>query len=75
MLKTHLSRLSAAALFAAGTLAAMPAMAGKTIDAIKARGQMICGVNPACPASPPPTARACGRAWTWTSARPSPPPS
>jgi general L-amino acid transport system substrate-binding protein len=30
---------------AVGTLAAMPAHAGKTLDAIKARGQVICGVN------------------------------
>jgi general L-amino acid transport system substrate-binding protein len=28
-----------------GTLAAFPAHAGKTLDAIKARGQVICGVN------------------------------
>src|SRR5438132_8937107 len=26
-------------------VAAFPAMAGKTIDAIKARGQLVCGVN------------------------------
>ena len=26
-------------------LSAMPAHAGKTIDAIKARGQLVCGVN------------------------------
>mgnify|MGYP000078324039 CR=1 FL=1 len=30
---------------ALGTLAASPAFAGKTLDAIKARGQVICGVN------------------------------
>ena len=30
---------------AISTLAAMPAHAGKTLDAIKARGQVICGVN------------------------------
>jgi general L-amino acid transport system substrate-binding protein len=28
-----------------GALAAMPAHAGKTLDAIKARGQVVCGVN------------------------------
>ena len=44
MLK-NLSRLSAAALLAAGVLGATPAMAGKTLDAIKARGQLICGVS------------------------------
>jgi len=34
-----------AALCAAGTLASAPALAGKTLDAIKARGQIVCGVN------------------------------
>ena len=29
----------------AAMLAAAPAFAGKTVDAIKARGQVICGVN------------------------------
>jgi len=32
-------------LLAAGVLAAGPAQAGKTLDAIKSRGQLICGVN------------------------------
>jgi len=32
-------------LSAASALAAVPAHAGKTIDAIKARGQLVCGVN------------------------------
>jgi len=36
---------AAAAMFAA----AMPAHAGKTLDAIKARGQLVCGVNPSLP--------------------------
>jgi general L-amino acid transport system substrate-binding protein len=36
--------LAAVALCAAATLAA-PAHAGKTLDAIKARGQVVCGVN------------------------------
>jgi general L-amino acid transport system substrate-binding protein len=30
-------------------LAAAPAHAGKTLDAIKARGQLVCGVNPSLP--------------------------
>jgi general L-amino acid transport system substrate-binding protein len=30
---------------AIGTLAALPAQAGKTLDAIKQRGQVVCGVN------------------------------
>ena len=34
---------SAAAIF--GALVATPAQAGKTVDAIKARGQVVCGVN------------------------------
>ena len=41
----QLSRLSLGALVAAGAMTAMPAHAGKTLDAIKARGQLICGVN------------------------------
>ena len=49
MLKNPLSRVAAGALLAAGALAALPAMAGKTIDAIKARGQLVCGVNPSLP--------------------------
>jgi general L-amino acid transport system substrate-binding protein len=39
----------AAAAAALVTLTATPAHAGKTIDAIKARGQVICGVNPSLP--------------------------
>ena len=37
-------RISAAVL-AAGLAAALPAQAGKTLDAIKQRGQLVCGVN------------------------------
>ena len=43
MLSKPVKTLLAAALLAAATL---PAHAGKTIDTIKQRGQMICGVNP-----------------------------
>ena len=49
MLKNTLTRVAAGALLAAGALTAMPASAGKTIDAIKARGQLNCGVNPSLP--------------------------
>ncbi len=49
MSKNTFSTLAAAALLAAGALTALPATAGKTIDAIKARGQLICGVNPSLP--------------------------
>ena len=49
MLKNTLTRVAAGALLAAGALTAMPAFAGKTIDAIKARGQLNCGVNPSLP--------------------------
>ena len=49
MPKITFSRMAAAALLAAGTLTALPALAGKTIDAIKARGQLVCGVNPSLP--------------------------
>jgi general L-amino acid transport system substrate-binding protein len=38
-------RILAGGLVAAATLAASPAHAGKTLDAIKARGSVICGVN------------------------------
>jgi general L-amino acid transport system substrate-binding protein len=38
-------RILAGGLVAAATLAASPAHAGKTLDAIKARGSVVCGVN------------------------------
>ena len=38
-------KLSYLSLVAAATLLALPAHAGKTLDAIKARGQVVCGVN------------------------------
>ena len=38
-------QLAAAAVATVGALLAAPAHAGKTLDAIKARGQVICGVN------------------------------
>src|SRR5213595_1118735 len=33
------------AILAAGVAAALPAEAGKTLDAVKQRGQLVCGVN------------------------------
>ena len=48
-MKPTVTRLASGALLAAGLLAAAPAMAGKTLDAIKQRGQLICGVNPSLP--------------------------
>ena len=48
-MKPLLSRLALVPLLVAGALAAGPAFAGKAIDAIKARGQLICGVNPSLP--------------------------
>ena len=46
-----LSKLTtmAAIVTAMGTLMAVPAHAGKTLDGIKARGQVICGVNTGLP--------------------------
>lgn len=44
MLNSNLKTL-AVVVTALGTLAAMPAHAGKTLDGIKARGQVVCGVN------------------------------
>ena len=43
----RISNLKTLATLAAalGTLAALPAHAGKTLDGIKARGQVVCGVN------------------------------
>ena len=48
MLKS-LPRLALGALVAASAMATAPAHAGKTLDAIKARGQLVCGVNPSLP--------------------------
>ena len=45
MLKHKLSRLALGTLLAAGALTSLPAFAGKTVDAIKARGQLVCGVS------------------------------
>ena len=44
-MKQKISQFAVGALLAAGLLAAIPAHAGKTLDGIKARGQLICGVN------------------------------
>jgi len=38
-------KLLAGGLIAAAALASSPAFAGKTLDAVKARGQVVCGVN------------------------------
>ncbi len=38
-------KIVAALVATMGTLAASPAFAGKTVDAVKARGQVVCGVN------------------------------
>ena len=38
-------KLAAIAVATLGAVLAAPAYAGKTLDAIKARGQVICGVN------------------------------
>jgi len=43
------TRVALGAIAAAGVLAAAPAQAGKTLDAIKQRGQLVCGVNPSLP--------------------------
>ncbi|CAN7789626.1 amino acid ABC transporter substrate-binding protein [Caballeronia sp. LjRoot34] len=44
-----LSRIAGSALLALGILASMPAQAGQTLNAIKSRGQLSCGVNPGLP--------------------------
>jgi general L-amino acid transport system substrate-binding protein len=43
------ARFTLGAALAAAALASLPAHAGKTLDAIKARGQLNCGVNPSLP--------------------------
>jgi general L-amino acid transport system substrate-binding protein len=48
-MKPALSRLAFGSLLAAAALASTPALAGKTLDAIKARGTLNCGVNPSLP--------------------------
>ena len=67
-----LKHLTTAALALAGVGLATAAHAGKTLDAVKARGQVVCGVNTSGPGFSRPTARASGRASTSTSAVPSP---
>ena len=42
-------KLATLGLSAAAVLASMPAHAGKDLDAIKKRGELICGVNTALP--------------------------
>ena len=44
-MRTRLSVIAASAIVSTGVLASAPAHAGKTLDAIKARGQLVCGVN------------------------------
>jgi general L-amino acid transport system substrate-binding protein len=44
-MKLNTLKTAATLVAAIGTLAAAPAFAGKTLDAIKARGQVVCGVN------------------------------
>ncbi len=48
-MKSALSRLALGSLITAAALAGTPAYAGKTIDTIKARGTLNCGVNPSLP--------------------------
>lgn len=43
------TRITALALFAAAMLAPRPAFAGKTLDAIRQRGELVCGVNTTAP--------------------------
>jgi len=44
-----LKHLLPAALAIASAAIAVPAHAGKTLDAVKARGQLVCGVNTSGP--------------------------
>ena len=47
MLKHKYSKWLAGVSLCALSLSSMPAMAGKTLEAVKARGQLVCGVNQA----------------------------
>jgi general L-amino acid transport system substrate-binding protein len=44
-MNAKLASIAASVAISAGLLGAAPAHAGKTVDAIKARGQLVCGVN------------------------------
>lgn len=44
-MKVNKIKALAVTVAAVGSMAAAPAFAGKTVDAIKARGQVVCGVN------------------------------
>ncbi|MEO7743508.1 MAG: amino acid ABC transporter substrate-binding protein [Usitatibacter sp.] len=44
-MKSTMLKLSITAVATAAAFAAAPAMAGKTVDAVKARGSLVCGVN------------------------------
>jgi general L-amino acid transport system substrate-binding protein len=44
-MKAHAFKKSIFAILAASAIVAAPAYAGKTLDAIKARGQLVCGVH------------------------------
>ena len=48
-MNTTLSRLAGGALLGLRHWRRLPAHAGKTLDAIKPRGQLVCGVNPSLP--------------------------
>ena len=52
---------------------ALPAHAGKTLDAVKARGQLVCGVNTSGPGFSNADSQGAGPVSTSTSAAPSPP--
>ncbi len=45
MLKNALSRTLAGVALCATSVVSLPAHAGKTLDTIKSRGQLVCGVN------------------------------
>ena len=74
MLNNKLSRLALGALLAAGALATMPALAGKTVDEIKKRGQLICGVSTGLAGFSAADSQGNWSGLTWMSARPSPQP-
>ena len=49
MIKTPLKAVLASLVALGGLASTMPAHAGKTLDTIKQRGQLVCGTNPSLP--------------------------
>ncbi len=71
-MKKMTQTLIGSVLATAGLLAASSAMAGKTLDQIKQRGQLSAVSTPVWPVFRLLLPAAIGRVWTWTTAVPWP---